>query len=129
MMMMCDVVHGTVVIHRHQNTPFLLSCFLCSSHLLAETILDGHAALMLRKAFIMGHPISSRQLREDAGKNIDYFPVPSSYSRYCRSLASLTKVTISLSLSSSLSLPVCCIRSILQKNEDMHTVYFSPVHH
>ncbi|XP_024263815.2 uncharacterized protein LOC112239612 [Oncorhynchus tshawytscha] len=43
-----------------------------SSHLLAETIVDGDAALMLRKAFIMGHPISSWQLREDAGLAAPY---------------------------------------------------------
>ncbi|XP_055772791.1 uncharacterized protein LOC129850364 isoform X1 [Salvelinus fontinalis] len=42
------------------------------NRLLAETILDGDAALMLRKAFIMGHPISSRQLREDAGLAAPY---------------------------------------------------------
>ncbi|XP_021414332.2 uncharacterized protein LOC110486834 [Oncorhynchus mykiss] len=43
-----------------------------SSRLLAETIVDGDAALMLRKAFIMGHPISSWQLREDAGLAAPY---------------------------------------------------------
>ncbi|KAK6312213.1 hypothetical protein J4Q44_G00178770 [Coregonus suidteri] len=43
-----------------------------ASRLLAETILDGDAAVMLRKAFIMGHPISSRQLREDAGLVASY---------------------------------------------------------
>ncbi|XP_031669842.1 uncharacterized protein LOC116359923 [Oncorhynchus kisutch] len=43
-----------------------------SSRLLAETIIDGDAALMLRKAFIMGHPISSWQLREDAGLATPY---------------------------------------------------------